>query len=349
MNETASASGVTGIGFTPFETRAELIVSVARTADRLGFARVSVAEAMGHASPVLLAEIAAQTQQVELATTVVPIWSRSPAVLAMTAAGLQRLSGGRFVLGLGAGTPPLIEGLHGIPWEAPFDKLRTTLTAVRSLLDGARMPAVPGDARPLRLAVAPELAVPMGLASMSPPGIRLAGELADRWLPFLWPRPRLAEGRRLLDEGAARRDRGSAPTISASVPLAVGPDRTAAERLAARWLTVYCTKMGPIYPRMLRERFGYATEVEALLRANEGREDPVLPDAARRLAEDVLALSTYDDLPDVARSWHATGADQVDLVLPFGVEAAEIEAIVAAAAPARNAIGTPIASAPPSW
>lgn len=321
-------NGGPGLGFTPFETRTELILSVAREADRLGAARVAVAEAMGHASPVLLAEIAQCTERVELATTVLPVWSRSPAVLAMTAAGLQRLSGGRFVLGLGAGTPPLIEGLHGIPWEDPFGKLRTVLTAVRDLLEGRRMPSVREGARALRLFVPPESPVPIGLASMSAPGIRLAGELADRWLPFLWPRSRLAEGRRLVEEGAS--GRGWLPEVCPAVPLATGNDGASADRVAARWLTVYCTQMGPIYPRMLRERFGYAAEVDALLAANEDRDEPVLPGASRRLAEDVLLLANYDELGDATAQWTEAGADRLDLILPFGIEPAEVLAAVRA-------------------
>lgn len=237
-----------GLGFTPFETRPELILAVAREADRLGFARVSVAEAMGHAAPVLLAEIAQHTQRVELATTVLPVWSRSPAVLAMTAAGLQRLRHGRFVLGLGAGTPPLIEGLHGIGWQDPFGKLRAVLTAVRALLEGHRMPTAVDGSRPLRLFVDPETRVPIALASMSPPGIRLAGELADRWLPFLWPRSQLDAGRRLVEEGALACGREQLPEVCPAIPLATGRDRAAAEAVAARWLTVYCMQMGPIYP-----------------------------------------------------------------------------------------------------
>lgn len=331
----ATIPGV-GLGFTPFETRTEVIVSLARAAEQLGFSRVAVAEAMGHAAPVLLAEIATQTHRVELATTVLPVWSRSPAVLAMTAGGLQRLSGGRFALGLGAGTPPLMEGLHGIPWEDPFGKLRTTLTAVRGLIEGQRMPTTLEGARPLRLSDVPQPAVPIGLASMAAPGIRLAGELADRWLPFLWPRPRLGEGRELLEQGATRAGRDRLPTISASVPLAAGPDPAAAERLAARWLTVYCTKMGPIYPRMLRERFGYADEVDALLTANADGNDPVLPAASRRLAEDVLVLATYDQIENITTAWRDAGAEQIDLVLPFGLDTAQLDDIVAAAAPATD-------------
>jgi alkanesulfonate monooxygenase SsuD/methylene tetrahydromethanopterin reductase-like flavin-dependent oxidoreductase (luciferase family) len=326
-----------GLGFTPFETRPELILAVAREADRLGFARVSVAEAMGHDSPVLLAEVAQHTHRVELATTVLPVWSRSPAVLAMTAAGLQRLSHGRFVLGLGAGTPPLIEGLHGIGWEDPFGKLRAVLTAVRDLLEGRRMPSAVSGARPLRLFIGPESPVPIALASMSPPGVRLAGEVADRWLPFLWPRSQLAGGRRLLEEGAIARAREQLPDVCPAVPLATGHDRATAEAVAARWLTVYCTRMGPIYPRMLRERFGYAPEVDALLAANADREEPVLPDSARRLAEDVLWMATYEELSDATSMWRQAGADRLDLILPFGLDEAELLAAVRAAGPSRPA------------
>lgn len=329
----APPTGGPGLGFTPFETRTEVIVAVASEADRVGYARVGVAEAMGHASPVLLTEVALATLRVELATTVLPVWSRSPAVLAMLAADLQRLSGGRFVLGLGAGTPPLVEGLHGLRWQDPFGKLRSVLTAVRSLLEGARMPSVPEGARALRLFVPPESPVPIGLASMSPPGIRLAGELADRWLPFLWPRPRLGEGRRLLAEGTIAGGRDEVPAVCPAVPLAVGEDRAAAERVAARWLTVYCTQMGPIYPRMLRDRFGYAAEVDALLAANQDRADPVLPAAARRLAEDVLIVASFDEVADAASLWTQEGADHLDLILPFGVDPDEIHTTVAAAAP----------------
>ncbi|MFO7959528.1 MAG: LLM class flavin-dependent oxidoreductase [Nitriliruptoraceae bacterium] len=321
-----------GLGFTPFETRPELILAVAREADRLGFARVSVAEAMGHASPVLLAEIAQHTHRVELATTVLPVWSRSPAVLAMTAVGLQRLSHGRFVLGLGAGTPPLVEGLHGIGWQDPFGKLRTVLTAVRDLLEGHRMPNAVDGSRPLRLFVDPETRVPIALASMSPPGIRLAGELADRWLPFLWPRSQLDAGRRLVEEGALSGGREQLPEVCPAVPLATGRDRAAAEAVAARWLTVYCTQMGPIYPRMLRERFGYAAEVDALLAANADRDEPVLPATAQRLAEDVLLVATHDELGDATSTWTQAGADRLDLVLPFGLDEADLLAAAKAAA-----------------
>jgi len=103
-----------GIGFTPFETRADTIVQLAVQADDAGLGRVSVAEGWTNDAFILLAEMALRTSRIELGTGVVSVWGRSPATLAMAATGLQRAAHGRFSLGLGAGSPPLAEGLHGI-------------------------------------------------------------------------------------------------------------------------------------------------------------------------------------------------------------------------------------------
>ena len=320
------------IGFTPFETRAELIVRVAQLADRSGYDGFAVAESVGNSAPLVLAEAALTTTRVELSAGVLSVWSRTPAMLAMTATGLQRMSGGRFVLGLGASTPELVEGLHGVAWTDPVGKLRSVMHAVHSLLSGQRLPEPAGGSRPLRLEVTVEPTVPVALAALAPPTVRLAGELADRWVPFLWPRSRLDVGRRLLQEGAAEGGRSALPLICPAVPLAVGPDESAALRAAARWLIVYCTRMGQIYPRLLRDRFGYAAEVDALLAANVDRKLPVLPAASRRLAEDVLIVATHADTAAAIRPWLDGGADRVNLTLPLGASEEELRAAVLAAA-----------------
>ena len=121
-----------GVAFTPFETRAGTILRLASRADALGLARVDVAEAWTHDATILLAEIAQTTERIGLGASVLSVWGRTPATMALTAAGLQRCSRGRFRLGIGAVSPPLTEGFHGIPWDAPVEQLRRTLTAVRA-------------------------------------------------------------------------------------------------------------------------------------------------------------------------------------------------------------------------
>ena len=118
------AISATGVAFTPFETRVDTMVRLAQQAEGLDLGRVQVAEAWSHDATIVLAEIAAVTSRIGIGTGVLSVWGRTPASLALAAAGLQRASGGRFSLGLGAGSPPLTEGLHGVPWERPIGRVR---------------------------------------------------------------------------------------------------------------------------------------------------------------------------------------------------------------------------------
>jgi alkanesulfonate monooxygenase SsuD/methylene tetrahydromethanopterin reductase-like flavin-dependent oxidoreductase (luciferase family) len=198
------AGSSVGAGVTPFQTDADATIRLAVRAEELGYARFGTAEGWTHDAVVLLTQIAGVTSRIGLGTGVLPVWSRTPAAIAMAAAGLQRASGGRFALGLGASSPPLVEGLHGMTWEQPVNRIRTTLVAVRALLEGKRLPLDREGVRALRLGAPPERRVPILLAALAPASVRLAGELADYWLPFLWARSRLPDGRALLAEGEAR-------------------------------------------------------------------------------------------------------------------------------------------------
>ncbi len=323
-----------GAAVTPFQADADAAIRLAVGAEELGYARFGAAEGWTYDAVALLAQIAGVTSRIGLATGVLPVWSRTPAAIAMAAASLQRASAGRFALGLGASSPPLVEGLHGIAWERPISRMRTTLVAVRALLDGARVPLDRDDVRALRLGAPPESRVPIYLAALAPSSVRLAGELADHWLPFLWARSRLPDGRTLLAEGEALAENATATGVSVSVPLAIGEDEATARQIAAGWLLAYVTRMGPLYPRMLRDQFGFAREVDALLGANEGGGPPQLPAAAERLAREVAVMGTYDEAPDVVRRWLDEGADAIDLVLPLGLPEEQLHEMLRAAAPA---------------
>src|ERR1700710_540213 len=111
------------VGLTPMETRRDVVLHVATRAEELGYTSVSVAEGWGHDVSVLLAEVALRTTRIGIGASVVNVWGRSPAPIAMMAASLDELSGGRFTLGLGAGSPPLAEGLHDVPFRRPVERL----------------------------------------------------------------------------------------------------------------------------------------------------------------------------------------------------------------------------------
>ena len=156
-----TAKATVGVGVTPFHTDAEATVRLAAAAEELGYARFGAAEGWTHDAVVLLTQIAGATSRIGLATTVLPVWSRSPAAIAMAAASLQRASGGRFGLGLGASSPPLVEGLHGLTWHNPVAQMRKTVVATKALLAGARLPLEREGVRALRIGAAPEPPVPI--------------------------------------------------------------------------------------------------------------------------------------------------------------------------------------------
>jgi alkanesulfonate monooxygenase SsuD/methylene tetrahydromethanopterin reductase-like flavin-dependent oxidoreductase (luciferase family) len=156
---------------------------------------------------VLLAEAATRTRQVRLGTGVLSVWSRTAGTIARAASTLHAVSDGRFLLGLGASTAQRTEGLHDVPFQAPVARMRRVVAQVRALFRGERiLPAVATDARPLRLGQGPGARGAHLRAALAPASVRLTGELADGWLPFLFPRSRFQDGLRLLRDGAARSD-----------------------------------------------------------------------------------------------------------------------------------------------
>jgi hypothetical protein len=202
------------------------------------------------------------------------------------------------------------------------------------LLRGERLPDPSGAARALGLAALPDARVPLAVAAITDPSIRLAGEVADQWLPFLLPRAALDRGRELLRKTADERDRSSVPTVTAAVPVAIAEDEATASTIAARWLVTYCTRMGPVYPRVLRAH-GYASEIDALLEASSDPRHPVLPAAAERLARDVLVFGTHDDAHEILAGWQQH-TDQLALVVPFATPLEHLLAIVDSAVTRRR-------------
>jgi alkanesulfonate monooxygenase SsuD/methylene tetrahydromethanopterin reductase-like flavin-dependent oxidoreductase (luciferase family) len=219
----------------PLETRREAIIGLATEGDRLGYDGFFMPETWGYDMTVLLAEAAARTTRITLGTGILGIWNRSAATIAMAAATLHATSGGRFVLGLGASTPQLAEGLHDTPFEPPVPRMRRMVTQIRALLRGERIPlAVTTNARALRLNVPTAPALPIHVAALGDAMTRLAGELADAWAPFLYPWSQLATGVERLREGATRRGggaRGQRAEVHGRRPGRRGRITRAADRL----------------------------------------------------------------------------------------------------------------------
>ncbi len=167
-----------GVAFTPLETRAEVIVEAGVLAEEFGFDHFSIAEGWSYDSTHLLAEIARRTERIELIASVLSVYGRSVGTIAMTAATLQRLTGGRFTLGLGASTAALVEGFHDQQFVRPAARLERYVSQVRALLNGERLPdPVVGEVRALRLGSDPAPDLEVLVAAMSPATLDLTARL----------------------------------------------------------------------------------------------------------------------------------------------------------------------------
>jgi len=209
--------------------------------EQAGLDQLWVAEPYGFDAVSLLGYLAAKTERVELGSGILNIYSRTPGALLQTAAGLDNVSGGRAVLGLGASGPQVIEGFHGVPYDRPIgrtreivDILRRGLRGERLVNDGIYQLPLPADqglglGKPLKLLNRPERAhVPIWLAALGAKNVELTAEVADGWLPFLFhPEKAGSVWGGALAAGTARRSPDLAPletTAGGLLAIGEGPE-----------------------------------------------------------------------------------------------------------------------------
>ena len=324
-----------GVALTPMETRHDLIVRTAQLADELGYEAFALPEGWGLDSTVMLARIAMSTRRIRLVSAILSVWGRTPATLAMTAATLHQVSGGRFVLGLGASTRALVEGFHDLPFVHPAERLREVTCKVRALLDGerARLDS-PNGARALRLGVPPAPELPIWLAALGERSVRVAAELGDGWYPAWVARDRLPGWAAELERARQAAGRRGGPLTVAAGPWAVADsDAATARGIAASCLAWYLCAMGDVY-RRAASRQGYGAAVEAVVAANP-RPSPhggVVPAEAEVLLEQFAAQGPPGQVRDQLEGWDGA-CDLTMIGLPPGVPWATIEATLRAAAP----------------
>ena len=167
------------------------LAAFAVEAEKLGVDSAWSAEAWGYDAVSILAYLAAKTERLVLGSGILQISARAPAMTAMTAMALAALSGNRFILGLGASGPQVVEGLHGVPFAKPLARMRETIEIVRLAFRGEPLryagehhvlPLPGGEGKALRLAQPANPNIPIYLATLSPKALELTGELADGWL-----------------------------------------------------------------------------------------------------------------------------------------------------------------------
>jgi len=237
----------------------EAVAEVAEL-EKAGLDVVWVPEAYSFDAPSAMGYIASRTERVTIASGIMPIYSRTPSLLAMTAAGIDYLSDGRCMLGLGASGPQVIEGFHGVPYEAPVARTREIIEICRMVWRRERVQhlgkyyqiPLPQDkgtglGKPLKLINHPVRdEIPIAIASLGPASVAMTAELADAWLPAFYT----AEAAQdvwgsALAKGQARRDPARAPLeIFAGGMVGIGEGMEPLRDLARPGAALYIGGMG---------------------------------------------------------------------------------------------------------
>jgi F420-dependent oxidoreductase-like protein len=261
-------------------------VAQVQALEKAGLDIVYVAEAYGYDAVSLMGYLAAVTETVQIASGILPIYTRTPTLIAMTAAGVDELSEGRCILGLGASGPQVIEGFHGVPYDAPIQRTREMIDICRAVWkreapvvhDGKKyqlpLPADQGTGlgKPLKIITHPRRAdIPIHVASLGPKNVQMTAELADGWLPILFHPERAADvwGEDLA-KGDAKRSAELPPmdTIAGGL-LAIGPESEVAgyRDFARAMVALYVGGMGARgrnFYNQLFTRYGYEAEAKEI-------------------------------------------------------------------------------------
>ncbi|MCF2525929.1 LLM class F420-dependent oxidoreductase [Yinghuangia soli] len=245
-----------------------------------GLDMVFVAEAYGFDAPSIMGFLAARTTRMQIASGILPIYSRTPALIAQTAAGLDAVSQGRAILGLGASGPQVVEGWHGVPYDRPVARTREVVELCRRIwrreiitnegLYPLPLPAGQGTGlgKPLKILAHPlRDRIPVYLAALGAQNVRLTAEIAEGWLPFLFLPERADQvwGKALAEGGALRDPQlGPLQTVAAGL-LAIGDDVAGLRELARPGTALYVGGMGAKgrnFYNDLVAKYGFEAEAE---------------------------------------------------------------------------------------
>ena len=300
--------------------------------ERAGLQIVFVPEAYSFDAVSQLGFIAARTTTVEIASGILPIYSRTPALTAMTAAGLDFVSGGRFTLGLGTSGPQVIEGWHGVPYDAPVGRTRELIEICRMVWRRERLDyhgrhyTLPleggtGLGKPLKLINHPVRdRIPIVVAALGPKNVELAAELAEGWQPiFFFPEKVGLTWGAPLAAGRAKRDTATLGELDviAAAPLAIGDDVTQLRDVLRPVLALYIGGMGARDKNFYYElagRYGYQKEAGLIQDAYlSGRKDEAAALVPAELVEKTSLIGPHGYVKERLAAYREAGVTTLNV------------------------------------
>lgn len=300
-------------------------VAMAQEAERLGFHSVWAAEAYGSDVVVPLTWVAARTERIHVGSAIMQMPGRTPAMTAMTAATLDMLSGGRFLLGLGLSGPQVAEGWHGVRYGRPLTRTREYVEIVRAILRREaplefhgqeydipyRGPDATGLGKPLKLITHPLRAeIPVYLAAIGPRNVALAAEIADGWLPVFFSPDRFHVFGSMLEDGFSRAGGSKGLDsfdVAPTVPVVLGDDVEGCRSLVKPMLALYVGGMGARGKNFyfdLACRYGYegaAKEIQDLyLDGKKAEATAAVPD---ELVDEIALVGPRQRIAERLEAW----------------------------------------------
>ncbi|MEZ0071873.1 LLM class F420-dependent oxidoreductase [Planotetraspora sp. GP83] len=302
--------------------------------EKAGLDIVFVAEVYTFDAVSQMGYIAARTERLQIASGILPIYSRTPALLAMTAAGLDYVSDGRFTLGIGASGPQVIEGFHGVPYTAPLGRTREIIEICRKVWRRERlehsgkhytMPLQGGTGlgKPLKLINHPvRERIPIVIAAIGPQNVELTAELAEGWEPiFFMPEKSGDVWGASLAAGKSRRDPALGELdIIAQAVLAIGDDVDDVLELGRPMAALYIGGMGAKgknFYNDLARRYGYEKEAEQIQDLYlEGKKDEAAALVPRELLEKMSLVGSEGHVRERLAAMREAGVTTLN-VTPF--------------------------------
>jgi F420-dependent oxidoreductase-like protein len=280
-----------------------------------------------------LGYLAAKTDRLELGSGIMPFYTRTPTLLAMTAAGLDYVSSGRFTLGIGASGPQVVEGFHGVPYDAPLARTREIADICRQVWRRERVvhqgkhyriPLPPGEGtglgKPLKLINHPvRPRIPIMIAAIGPRNVQLTAEIAEAWQPFFFlPERADRVWGEALSDGAAKRD-AELPQLDIVVQptLAITDDPEAAYEQVRPVVALYVGGMGAKgknFYNDLARRYGYeaeAAKIQELYLA--GKKDEAAAAVPRELLERISLIGPEGHIRERLAAFKEAGVTTVTI------------------------------------
>jgi F420-dependent oxidoreductase-like protein len=302
-------------------------VELAQRADALGFSSAWTAEAYGTDAVTPLTWLAACTNTIHLGTGIMQMPARSPAMTAMTAATLDAMSQGRFLLGLGASGPQVAEGWHGQAYGKPLTRTREYVAIVRDILRREAPlehhgeyydipysgPGATGLGKPLKLLVHPRADIPIYLAAIGPKNVALAAEVADGWLPIFFSPFRFRDvfgG--AVDEGRKKRATpGDAFDIAPTCAVIVGDDVDALAGFVRPQIALYVGGMGARGRNFYNDlacRYGFEAEAKEIQDLYlDGKKQEAAAAVPLEMIDEVCLIGPKERIADRLAVWKESG------------------------------------------